>query len=160
RHDSLIPLSRQHQYALMLCLRINRGLPEHGHDQNWLREKREQVFQFFEGDLAPHFTAEEEVLFPAMREQEGAALLLDELLTEHRKLEALALRMRSYEGGPLAAALKELAVSLEKHIRKEERQLFPIYEQQVSAGLARTVEQEIINHIGTALHPRNPDLLK
>ena len=126
RHDSLIPLSREHHYALMLCLRINRGLTEREHDQDWLREKREQVSQFFADDLAAHFTAEEEVLFPAMREQEDAALLLDELSTEHRKLEALALRVQSSEGRSLAAALKEFAGLLEKHIRKEERQLFPI----------------------------------
>jgi len=47
RHDSLIPLSREHQYALMLCLRIHRGLIEHDRDANWLVVKAWQAVRFF-----------------------------------------------------------------------------------------------------------------
>jgi hemerythrin-like domain-containing protein len=53
----------------------------------------------------------------------------------------------------------DFADLLESHIRKEERNLFPIYEQQVSEELAQRVAQDISDHIGQALHPKNPGLL-
>lgn len=51
RHDSLIPLSREHQYSLMLCLRIHRGLIEGDADSNWLQMKAGHAVRFFEGEL-------------------------------------------------------------------------------------------------------------
>jgi hemerythrin-like domain-containing protein len=94
RHKSLIPLSREHHYGLMLCLRIHRGLPLRGNDETWVREKAGRAAQFFATDLAAHFRAEEVVLFPAMRGPAGASALLSELVPEHRELEALAERLR------------------------------------------------------------------
>lgn len=160
RHDSLIPLSREHQYALLLCLRIHRGLPERGQDRDWLMEKRGQVLEFYEGDMRPHFQAEEGTLFPAMREFAGARLLLDELVTEHRKMGILVLRLQFYEGKPLADALKEFADLLESHIRKEERRLFPIYEHYAHEELTQQVGWEIVSRIGDASQPKAPELLK
>lgn len=160
RHDSLIPLSREHQYALLLCLRINRGLPVHEEDMSWLRTKSGQVVQFFEGDLTTHFRAEEEVLFPAMQNFSGAAELISELSVEHRKLEALVSQLRSGGRKRLVATLKDFAGLLESHVRKEERMLFPIYEQQASIEIAQAVGQGVARLIGQALHPRNPELLE
>ena len=160
RHDSLIPLSREHQYALLLCLRINRGLPVHKEDMSWLQTKAEMVIQFFEGDLTTHFMAEEEVLFPAMRNFSGAAELISELSIEHRKLEALASQLRRIEPELIAATLKDFAALLESHIRKEERKLFPIYEQQASVENTQAVGEGVSRLIGQALHPRNPELLE
>jgi iron-sulfur cluster repair protein YtfE (RIC family) len=160
RHDSLIPLSREHHYALMLCLRLHRGLPIHQHDDDWLRIKRDQTVEFFDSDLTPHFRAEEEVLFPAMRNLAGADALLDELLSEHDRIRLLIRSLRDASGNSLATALNEVADLLESHIRKEERQLFPIYERQASVELARSVGEAIAGIIGEAMRPKNPDLLK
>jgi hypothetical protein len=93
RHDSLIPLSHEHHYGLMLCLRIHRGLSQHGGDERWLRAKAAQAAKFFRSDLTPHFRAEEEALFPAMRDFAGARELLEELISDHRELERLAARL-------------------------------------------------------------------
>ncbi|MFY9610204.1 MAG: hemerythrin domain-containing protein [Blastocatellia bacterium] len=160
RHDSLIPLSREHQYALMLCLRIHRGLIEHGPDTNWLQMKAGQAVQFFDGELATHFKAEEEFLFPPMRELSGAPQIIDELVVEHGKLRGLIDRLRQIERSSLASTLKEFADTLEAHIRKEERELFPIYEQQASPETILRVERAIFSLIGSASQPRNPELLR
>ena len=82
----------------MLCLRIHRGLPLHSNDETWIREKAAQAAQFFATDLAAHFKAEEEALFPAMRDIADASELLNELLSEHRKLETLAGRLARVTG--------------------------------------------------------------
>jgi iron-sulfur cluster repair protein YtfE (RIC family) len=160
RHDSLIPLSREHQYALMLCLRIHRGLIEHDADANWLQMKADQAVLFFEGELAAHFQAEEKVLFPEMRELSGAPRIIDELVAEHEQLRRLIVQLRQIELSSLASTLREFADTLEAHIRKEERSLFPIYEQQASPETIFRVERAIFSLIGSASQPRNPELLR
>jgi iron-sulfur cluster repair protein YtfE (RIC family) len=160
RDDSLIPLSREHQYALMLCLRIHRGLIEHDGNSNWLQMKAGHAVRFFEGELVTHFQAEEEFLFPAMREISGATEIIDELLADHTKLRRLIDQLRQIEASSLASTLKEFADTLEAHIRKEERELFPIYEQQASPETISRVERAIFSLIGSASQPRHPELLK
>jgi hemerythrin-like domain-containing protein len=160
RHDSLIPLSREHQYALMLCLRIHRGLIEHDEDAKWAQMKAGQAVRFFDGELVTHFQAEEEFLFPAMRELSGASRIIDEMLAEHEKLRGLIDQLRRIEPGSPASTIKEFADTLEAHIRKEERELFPIYEQQASPETISRVERAILSLIGSASQPRNPELLR
>ncbi|HXG93267.1 MAG TPA: hemerythrin domain-containing protein [Blastocatellia bacterium] len=160
RHDSLVPLSREHHYGLMVCLRIHRGLPIHRDDRLWLERKREQAIQFFESDLLPHFKAEEEILFPSMQTFAGASGLISELLFEHDKMRLVVETLRDAKQDELPSLLSVFADLLESHIRKEERQLFPIYEQQATEEIASAVERAIIDLIGTAMRPKNPDLLK
>jgi iron-sulfur cluster repair protein YtfE (RIC family) len=160
RHDSLIPLSREHQYALMLCLRIHRGLLEHDNDIEWLQTKAGHAVRFFEGELVNHFRAEEEFLFPEMRGFLGAARIIDELLAEHQEMRRRMDQLRKIDVSSLAATLKEFADTLEAHIRKEERELFPIYEQQASSEVIFRVERAISTLIGSASQPRNPELLR
>lgn len=160
RHESLIPLSREHHYGLMLCLRINRGLLLRRHDEIWTREKAAQAAQFLDTDLAAHFKAEEEALFPAMQKFSGASALLRELLAEHRKLEALVKRLNGTEVTELSDALVEFADLLESHIRKEERELFPLYEKHMSPEIASVAGREVKDIIGDAMQPGNPELFK
>ena len=160
RHESLIPLSREHHYGLMLCLRIHRGLPLHCDDGAWVRAKAAQAVEFFSKDLAAHFKAEEDALFPAMQDFAGASTLLNELFSEHRELERLAEELGGTEVAQLADALARFADLLEAHIRKEERELFPLYEEQAGTDLAAEVARAIRNVVGDAMQPRDPELLK
>jgi iron-sulfur cluster repair protein YtfE (RIC family) len=160
RHESLIPLSREHHYALMLCLRINRGLPDNGADAGWLKTKARQAIMFFESNLVTHFKAEEEILFPAMREMDQANALIVELRDEHQRLESLVQQLRSAELNSTEATLRGFAGLLEAHIRKEERLLFPIYESGIQGSTAEQVGRNIQALIGTALQPTNPELFE
>lgn len=160
RHKSLIPLSREHQYALMLCLRIHRGLVEHDNDNEWLHTKADHAVRFFEGELVTHFCAEQEFLFPAMQELPSAPQIIEELLEEHREMGRLIDQLRKPEVSSLASTLKKFADTLEAHIRKEERELFPIYEQQASPEITCRVERAILDLIGSASEPANPELLR
>ena len=160
RHDSLIPLSREHQYALMLCLRIHRGLPEHDTDVNWIRTKAGHAVQFFESELVIHFQAEEEFLFPALGDVADAVPIIYELLEQHERMRRLCDKLRELHDGSLGSTLKEFADLLEAHIRKEERELFPIYERQASPETMARVEHAILRLIGSASKPRHPELLR
>ena len=132
RHESLIPLSREHHYGLLVCLRIHRGIAKHHTDLDWLSERAERVVRFFESDLRTHFEAEEEILFPAMRKIEEAHAVIEQLIKEHRDLTRLVDRLRRSRGLQLSPMLQEFADLLEAHIRQEERVLFPCYERTVS----------------------------
>jgi hemerythrin-like domain-containing protein len=135
-------------------------LEKQGEDRNWQRAKAGDVVRFFDSDLVPHFRAEENVLFPTMHRLSAAPQLIEELLSEHRKIERLVDQLRHSDCEQLTDRLIEFADLLESHIRKEERDLFPVYERLVSPEIAGRVEEEIKSLIGTALQPKNPELLE
>jgi hemerythrin-like domain-containing protein len=119
RDKSLIPLSRQHQHALALCVRIDRAQPISITDlQAWQAEIEQQ----FEQEIKIHFAAEENVLFPAAREFSELTLVVEELIADHAALRELFSQAeeRSMSSENLLAFVQRLS----NHIRKEERQLF------------------------------------
>jgi iron-sulfur cluster repair protein YtfE (RIC family) len=144
----------------LICLRIHRGLPEKITDASWLEKKAAQTVKFFKGDLEAHFAAEEEVLFPAMHEITEASALIAELLAQHRGLESLARALERAEANSLPDTLKRFADLLEAHIRKEERELFPIYERAAGPALTEAVGHGVRQFIGDALKPKHPELFE
>jgi hemerythrin-like domain-containing protein len=144
----------------MLCLRIHRGLPISGNDEAWVNAKAIQATEFFARDLTPHFNAEEKALFPAMRDFAGASEVLKDLVEEHRKLRRIAARLRASKVAGLRDALGQFADLLESHIRKEERQLFPLYEKQVNEDLDAKVQRAILSIVGDAMQPRDRRLIE
>ena len=160
RHESLIPLSREHHYGLLVCLRIHRGIENHQADVRWLSERADKVIRFFENDLKTHFEAEEEIVFPAISGIQDSKATIDQLVDEHRKLERFVQRLREARDLQLAPLLREFADLLEAHIRTEERVLFPRYEEGVSSELAKQVGTRVLEVIGTAMKPKHPVLLE
>lgn len=157
RHDSLVPLSRQHHYGLMLCLGIHKGLLQHKDDTVWLQAKAQDVREFFQLDLVSHFALEEEVLFPVMERMPEAEELIKRLLQEHREIEKLVQEL--VQSSLLATNLRRLADLLEEHIRQEERLLFPLFQRHVSAEIVTKVEQAVAARIGTAMQPSKLSLI-
>ena len=160
RHDSLIPLSREHHYGLMVCLRIHKGIEQHKANVDWLSERARKARLFFESDLKSHFKTEEEIVFPAMSKITEAKPTIEQLIGEHRDLERLVHELRQAQGSQLALLLREFADLLESHIRKEERVLFPCYEQNISPEDAERVKTQVFQSTGTALNPKHPELLE
>jgi len=107
RDKSLVPLSRQHQHALALCVRIDRASPIAESD---LSAWQIEIGQHFQAEIRVHFVAEEQFIFP------------DELLSDHAWLRE---RFAQAEAQRLSGSeITEFARRLSKHIRREERQLF------------------------------------
>jgi len=119
RDKALVPLSRQHQHALALCVRIDRAQPKAEADlELWQAE----ITRHFQQEIRLHFAAEELVLFPAAKEFDELASLIEELSSEHTMLREdfaqAEARSLSVEG------MLAFRQRLSAHIRKEERQLF------------------------------------
>jgi iron-sulfur cluster repair protein YtfE (RIC family) len=160
RHESLIPLSREHHYGLLVCLRIHRGIQSHNADLDWLSERAAKAIRFFKSDLRTHFEVEEKIVFPAMREIEEADAVIEQLIEEHRSIKRLIQRMQQAQGLKLSPLLREFADVLEAHIRKEERVLFPCYERNIPPKKAGQVKIQVLEVIGSGMKPKHPELLE
>jgi iron-sulfur cluster repair protein YtfE (RIC family) len=148
RHPSLLPLSHDHHHGLALALRCRKQalgqLKPMG--AAGLRLRAAECLDFYRNHLVGHFQVEEEVLFPALREAlPQCTALIDELVGEHERLHQLVARLEAGTG--LAKEIFDLGDLLEAHIRKEERQLFPLFEKQLEAGRAEAIGAEIAKRL-------------
>jgi hemerythrin-like domain-containing protein len=119
RNKALMPLSRQHQHALALCVRIDRASPIGDAD---LDAWQDEIAQHFQQEIRVHFAAEEDVLFPAARKFAELIPLVEELTAEHLTLREEFAQAEAH--ALFAEDLLAFAKRLSSHIRKEERQLF------------------------------------
>lgn len=119
RDKNLVSLSRQHQHALALCVRIERASPIPESD---LAAWQAEIHQLVRNEIGIHFAAEEQVLFPAAKRWPELIPLVGELIEDHASL-----RVSFACAGKQnlsAEQLSTFARRLSTHIRKEERQLF------------------------------------
>ena len=142
RHDSLIPLSHQHQHALALAVIIKRRFGSENREEAWLCEMRERVHKLYSAELTGHFEVEEAVLFPEMERYLGKLDLVADLKREHQSLRNL---IHLLEKSPCVAisTLDEFSTSIDSHVRKEERQLFMEFEKRMPAAEAKRLGVEI-----------------
>lgn len=123
RSDALAPLSRQHHQGLFAAMKLKRA------DAAGAAEARAVFVDFWEREGRDHFRVEEEVLLPAYaRHGEHDHPAVARVLVEH-----VDLRRRGEDvaaaADPDPAALNELGERLYRHIRHEERVLFPLIEE-------------------------------
>lgn len=143
RHKSLIPLSHHHHYGLVMSHRLEQELPKQRADPQAVAALAGEVVGFFDRDLLPHFAAEEEALFPAMEQHLGKLAVIDELLQEHHRMRSLVDQLRQSEPGTQADTLQAFGELLRDHIRKEERVLFPIFEEKLPESVAHALGDQI-----------------
>lgn len=144
RHPSLIPLSHDHHNALALALRCRKQALGQIKPMGalGLAERAKEFSEFFTSNLAAHFGAEEQVLFPWMRTQiDASADMIDELLRQHDELRQFAAKIAA--GAGLAKLIFDVGDLLERHVRKEERELFPLFEAQAVQAEAQQLGIEI-----------------
>ena len=162
RDKSLIPLSRQHQHALALCVRVERASPVGEGD---LAAWRKEIAEHFRSEIGDHFAAEELVLFPIGRGFNSLVPVIEDLLSDHAWLRE---RFAQAEAGSIAAEdLSEFAQRLSAHIRKEERQLFERLQElmtreeledlgrRLAQALGESAQTCILPNEGTKLQAKN-----
>ncbi len=145
RHKSLIPLSKDHYEGLLLSQQIQADRVMMNGWPPDLEGRARFVARFYDEHLTTHFKAEEESLFPLITAHipDGSSIV-DELLNEHRTIERFVQDFAS--GNATSQRLKEFGLVLEGHIRKEERQLFPLFEAQATAETLSQAERDILRH--------------
>lgn len=113
RHIALQPLSREHHHGLLLSWKIRTGFNKN------IEPLRIKAYAdwFFETHLIPHFEMEEAHVFTILNENNE---LIKLALADHRRLKRLFTKETD-----AAKALSNIEETLDKHIRFEERVLFP-----------------------------------
>jgi Hemerythrin HHE cation binding domain len=128
RDKNLVPLSRQHQHALAMCVRLDRALPKADFD---ITAWQGEIVSAWDGEIRYHFEAEEKILFPAAEKYAALRPLVNQLLSEHATLRDFFSRAAARQLD--AAALRAFGQTLSGHIRTEERQLFEACQRQMPA---------------------------
>ena len=127
RHESLVPLSRDHHFGLIMAQQLILGRATNPR-ADWPAERAQQVprlLAFFESDLRAHFDIEEAHVFPAAgRDLADGGRQVQALLADHDAMRAM---IRGFEADPVSELDERLPAFghvLKAHIHKEERQLF------------------------------------
>ena len=137
RHPSLQPLSHDHHHGLALALRCRKQALGQIKPMGaaGLRERAAEVLAFYDRNLIAHFRAEEEILFPKVGSVvPQSAPMIGELLRDHEQIRHAVAQLKTSEG--LAKIIFDLGDLLERHIRREERELFPLFEQHIQESEA------------------------
>jgi hemerythrin-like domain-containing protein len=143
RHPSLIPLSHQHRDALGLAFRLHHPSPPGPATAmtppSTPQSRASETLAFFTAHLIGHFRAEETALFPFLRARQAGdaagAALLDQLVADHRQLEAIRDQVAAaVDEAALIPILVAFADLLEAHVRREERELFEQLPDEVSSA--------------------------
>jgi hemerythrin-like domain-containing protein len=138
RNPALVPLSHDHHHALAQARRLRLTVTG---DANERLEQAGAFVDFFRSETINHFREEEEIVFPLAAKDLRAKPLLERILLEHLQIHALVARL----AGEVAArqvshdTAGEVAETLERHIRLEEKELFPLLEEIVPPDRLRNV---------------------
>ncbi len=121
RHESLVPLSRDHHDVLVHSLELRRAAESGEVDR--LSTATLSYLRYFRDDLSGHFADEEEVLLPAVASLIEVSTRISE---EHAEIRKLTVKMA--QAGTAGRASRELASELGQllhdHVRYEERAAF------------------------------------
>jgi hemerythrin-like domain-containing protein len=121
RHRAFVELSRDHQHGLATAHTLR-------HATETDRATARSAFLLFWHDEAEaHFQIEEQILLPALHRLDAADEPVNRVLAEHADIRRRAADL-SDEAQPVLDDLHGLGDLLERHIRYEERLLFPLIE--------------------------------
>ncbi len=136
RDKNLVWLSREHHNALLLVWKIRQGL--------LLKVELFRIVDYtvhlIHEELEPHFQSEEKFVFPELSIHDGNRVKAEQ---QHKQLRNYFTEFLS----GMAANEQDLnlfANLLEEHIRFEERMLFPIIQQQLSADSLESIGNSLI----------------
>ena len=141
RSREMKPLSSEHHHALLVAYQLKKGLAGHGDSAGAPRDLPGLVAlarRFEDTTFQAHTRAEEELLSPHLAAPDAARLR-----DEHRRLTRLLETARQGTAPDTRQALTLFAELLERHVRWEERELFPGCETGVGPDVLATIGHEL-----------------
>ncbi|WP_299756368.1 hemerythrin domain-containing protein [uncultured Pontibacter sp.] len=149
RHESLVPISRQHHGGLLTARLLQHGAPPYKGMPSTPATKRDYVVAYLQEHLLPHFRLEEETVFIlASDHSEELRQQVQALQAEHQQLQQLILALPDVAEQNLPDALDGVGKLLEQHIRQEERVFFEQMQQQLSDEKLTLLQQQVLEHLG------------
>ena len=146
RDPALVPLSRDHHFALRQVLWLRRATAG---DASRTTAAAREFIAFHRAELVPHMADEEAVVFSAFEtfDPEGTA----RLRREHREIDALAAQLADAldQGQDPNPVMNEIASLLDDHVRYEERGYF--------MAVQGKLDPAALREIGSSLERRRRD---
>lgn len=134
RSPELAALSRDHHQALEAALRLRRATPGD------VDEAVAHFLDFWDRHGRRHFAIEEELLLPALPDDEGWAEVADRVRREHEDIRAHTAELSTVR---LVDAARELGELVHDHVRYEERHLFMLLEERLAPEALARLGREI-----------------
>lgn len=126
RHEALHPLSHHHHHTLKLAQEL-----KNADDNASIQQMTRDIIHFWESDGKDHFRDEEEVLLPLYGQYESLDQPdIKELLLQHVQVRSYIQRIRGSRRHD-RQIFRDLGELLQKHVRLEERVVFPMIEKAV-----------------------------
>jgi hypothetical protein len=141
RSRELKPLSSEHEQALLVAFQLRHGISGHGDSAGAPKDLPGLVAlakRYDETVLVPHTRAEEELLAGHV-----SAVDLSRLKSEHIELRRFLSDATDARPQEMRAALARFADLLERHVRWEERELFPALEAAMTGEALATMGHEL-----------------
>jgi len=139
REEQLQPLSHQHHNGLMAALLLKKGV-EKAADPSVMGDF---ILSVWNNELRNHFIKEEVYLHPHVLQITVLMEKYEQMKAEHHQIRHLVDSIRNQ--GATASLVTDFYHLLEKHIRFEERELFPFIEEHIQQDqlneLGRNIEQ-------------------
>jgi hemerythrin-like domain-containing protein len=144
RAAELRGLSDDHHQGLVQARRLRRpSLGEAGNPA----EAAAAFLDFWRKDTSVHFRKEEEVLLPVFARHGGDPVRepLGEMLAQHTRIRSLVMELGDQvaDGEVRPETLQSIGELLETHIRLEERQVFPLIEETLTAEALKEVASRL-----------------
>jgi hypothetical protein len=141
RSRQLKPLSSEHHQALLVAFQLKKGLAGHGDSAGAPKDLPGLLSlarRFEDSTFATHIRAEEELLVQHLGPDDTRRLQ-----GEHRELTRLLVAAREGPSADVRHALVTFAQLLERHVRWEERELFPACEAEMGEEALALVGHEL-----------------
>lgn len=139
RDEALAPLSREHHGSLILAQLLKKDAPVYRELPTEPWDKAKYAQQQFDEHIKNHFRKEEEMLEKVKDCHAEVTVLAGEIKNEHQLMTALFSSLTNTDD--LINTMDILAVTLQDHIRKEERLLFPLLQQHCSAEQLQEIHE-------------------
>lgn len=144
RHSALVPLSREHHETLILARLLQKGAPEYKGLPTDSAGKAEYANDHYKKELIQHFRKEESILPLIKGLNPEIDIMIQDIFSEHQQLHQYFQTM--YEQDDLADHLDRLGQTLEVHVRKEERQFFPLIQNHCGEETLKIIERTLSHH--------------
>jgi hemerythrin-like domain-containing protein len=134
RNEHIIKLSKDHHFTLLFCWKIRNGLKFNADPIiNYVQ-------YFWQHHMQPHFMEEETILFTPVKDA-----AVQKALDEHTEI-AAQIKGLYVDDENVTNKLSTLADIVDKHVRYEERELFPHLEQVLTNEQLEQIGKQLAGH--------------
>ena len=126
RNENLKTLSWEHHDGLVASFRLQQGIK----NKTNTKEMVDYILHTWNKILEHHFWQEEQVISKKKINSKNAEEAISKMLVEHDQIKKLVDKIKINPSNE--KLINEFAELLNKHIRFEERELFPLFEQETS----------------------------